>query len=260
MKLRDIFRFSKGTKVVLAITFSVSLLAIAFAFFYYRSINKSEDPRIIKAREFLAEYDKVSGGINSFNSFHLLDSAYRIFRSLPDYKTSFETGVINNNKCSALLIMAIYDSSITGNEKNQLLSLSMKYCDSSIATYTAWISDWEGLTPSEVEGRLKEVMTKDDPLFESYDFNKILNRRIRNISSAQIETPRRLSVSLTNKGTIYRHMMNPDSALICYQDALDLWEENITAKSNLSVLLGGEPVRATFIQSLFPPDKNKKSN
>jgi len=260
MQFRDIFKISKGTKVILSITLSVSLLAIAFAFFYYRSINKSEDPRIIKAREFLAEYDKVSGGVNSFNSFHLLDSAYRIFRSLPDYKTSFETGVINNNKCSALLIMAIYDSSITGNEKNELLSLSMKYCDSSIANYIEWISDWDGLSPTAVEDKISQFMLKDDPLFKSSDYSKVLKRRIRNICSAQIETPRRLSVSLTNKGTIYRHMMNPDSALICYQDALDLWEENITAKSNLSVLLGGEPVRATLIQSLFPPDKNKKSN
>ena len=53
MLLRDIFKISKGTKVILAITFSVSVLAIVFAFFYYRSINKSEDPRIRKARELL---------------------------------------------------------------------------------------------------------------------------------------------------------------------------------------------------------------
>jgi hypothetical protein len=258
MQFRDIFKISKGTKVILSITLSVSLLAIVFAVFYYRSINNSEDPRIRKAREFLAKYDKLSGGVDSFNSFYLLDSAYSIFRSLTDYRKSFETGLIHNNKCSALLIMAIYDSSITENEKKELLSLSMKYCDSSITNYTAWISEWDGLAPSAVEGKISQFMMKDDPLFKSSDFRKVLQRRIRNICSAQIETPRRLSVSLTNKGTIYRHMMNADSALICYQDALALWEENITAKSNLSVLLGGEPVRATLIQSLFPPDKNKK--
>ncbi len=258
MQLRDIFRISKGTKVILAITFSVSVLAIVFAFFYYRSINNSEDPRIRIAREFLSEYDNLAGGVDSFNSFSLLDSAYRIFQSLPDYKTSFETGLIYNNKCSALLIMAIYDSSVTETEKIELLSLSMKYCDSSIANYTVWISDWDGLSPAAVEGKIRQFMAKNDPLFGNSDFGKVLQRRIRNICSAQIETPRRLSVSLTNKGTIYRHMMNPDSALLCYQKALSLWEENITAKSNLSVLLGGEPVRATLIQSLFPPDKNKK--
>jgi len=258
MLLRDIFKISKGTKVILAITFSVSVLAIVFAFFYYRSINKSEDPRIRKARELLSEYEKVSGGVNSFNSFHLLDSAYRIFRSLPDYKTSFETGLIYNNKCSALLLMAIYDSSITEYEKNELLSLSLIYCDSSIANYTIWISDWDGLSPSAVEDRISQFMKKEDPLFKNSDFKKILQRRVRNICTAQIETPRRLSVCLTNKGTIYRHMMKPDSALLCYQEALSLWDENITAKSNLSVLMGGEPVKPTLIQSLFPPDKNKK--
>jgi hypothetical protein len=258
MQLRDIFKISKGTKVILVITFSVSVLAIVFAFFYYRSINNSEDPRIRKAREFLSEYDKLSGGVDSFNSFHLLDSADRIFRSLPDYRTSFETGIIYNNKSSALLLMAIYDSSITETEKKELLSLSLHYCDSSIANYTAWISDWDGLSPEAVEGKIRQFMTKDDPLFVNSDFGKVLQRRVRNICSAQIETPRRLSVSLTNKGTIYRHMMKPDSALLFFQEALSLWDENITAKSNMSVLLGGEPVRATLIQSLFPPDKNKK--
>jgi tetratricopeptide (TPR) repeat protein len=258
MQLRDIFRISKGTKVILAITFSVSVLAIVFAFFYYRSINNSEDPRIRKAREFLSEYDKHAGGVNSFNSFHLLDSADRIFRSLPDYKTSFETGIIYNNKSSALLLMAIYDSSISETEKKELLSLSLDYCDSSIANYNAWISDWDGLSPEAVESKIRQFMTKDDPLFFNSDFGKVLQRRVRNICSAQIETPRRLSVSFTNKGTIYRHMMKPDSALLFFQEALSLWDDNITAKSNMSVLLGGEPVRATLIQSLFPPDKNKK--
>ncbi|TFG90447.1 MAG: hypothetical protein E4H16_01780 [Candidatus Atribacteria bacterium] len=244
--------------MIFAITFSVSVLAIVFAFFYYRSINNSEDPRIRKAREFLSEYEKLAGGVNSFNSFHLLDSANRIFRSLPDYKTSFETGIIYNNKSSALLMMAIYDSSISETEKKELLSLSLKYCDSSIAIYTAWISDWDGLSPEAVEGKISHFMTRDDPQFFNSDFGKVLQRRVRNICTAQIETPRRLSVSLTNKGTIYRHMMKPDSALLFFQEALSLWNENITAKSNMSVLLGGEPVRATLIQSLFPPDKNKK--
>ncbi len=33
MQFRDIFKISKGTKVILSITLSVSLLAIAFAVF-----------------------------------------------------------------------------------------------------------------------------------------------------------------------------------------------------------------------------------
>ncbi len=112
MHFRDIFIISKGTKVILAITFSVSVLAVIFAFFYYRCVNRSEDPRIARARELLVRYDKISGDISSIEAFPLLDSAFSIFSALPDYKTSFETGVIYNNKCSALLLMALYDTSI----------------------------------------------------------------------------------------------------------------------------------------------------
>src|SRR5665648_563892 len=107
MQLRELLIISKGTKVIIAITFSVSIMAIIFAFFYYRNINNSEDPRIRKARELLLQYDKLSGRLNSFEVFPLLDSAGAIFKSIPDYESSFETGLIYNNKCSALLLMAI---------------------------------------------------------------------------------------------------------------------------------------------------------
>jgi tetratricopeptide (TPR) repeat protein len=258
MQLADIFKISKGTKVILTITFTVSALAVTFAFFYYRSVNRSEDPRINKARELLARYDRISGDINSIEAFFLLDTAFAIFSSLPDYETSFEIGVIYNNKCSALLLMAIYDSSITENEKNILLNMSMKYCDSSISIYRKWITEWDGLTPLDIDNRINKYMRENDPAFKAYNYKKIVARRINSIISARVETPRRLSVSLSNKGTIYRHMMKQDSSLLCYQEALSLWKDNRTAKSNLNVLMGGEPVKPTLIQSLFPPDKNKK--
>ncbi|MFN2313767.1 MAG: tetratricopeptide repeat protein, partial [Bacteroidales bacterium] len=70
--------------------------------------------------------------------------------------------------------------------------------------------------------------------------------------------PRRLSVSYTNKATAYRHMMMQDSALVWYDRALALWKDNRTAESNLSVLLGGEPVKPGIIKTLFPPDRKKR--
>jgi hypothetical protein len=258
MRFREIFIISRGTKVIFSITFSVSVLAVIFACFYYRDINRSEDPRLKKAREFLLQYEKESGRNNSLEAFPFLDSANAIFMSYPDYEFSFEIGVIYNNKCSALLLMALYDSIIGESEKNNLLSLAMKYCDSSISNYSAWITSWDSLPPEIIADRISPYMKKDDPAFSGYDFEKIFSRRIKNIVAAQIETPRRLSVSLSNKGTIYRHMMKPDSSLICYQLALSLWEDNRTAKSNLNVLMGGEPIQPSLIESLFPPDKNKK--
>jgi tetratricopeptide (TPR) repeat protein len=258
MRIKEIFIISKGTKVILAITFSVSLLAIIFAFFYYRSVNRAEDPRVTKAREYLNEYEKAAGTLDPIEVFPYLDSANVIYRSFPDYKSSFETGVIFNNKCSMLLLMALYDTEVGEQEKKSLLDLAMKYCDSSIIVYKKWISEWDTLSPSTIAMKVKPYMNAADPAFEGLNFDRIFSQRIKNIITAQIETPRRLSVSLSNKGTIYRHLIMPDSALSWYNKALSIWEDNRTARSNMSVLMGGEPVKPTVIESLFPPDKNSR--
>ncbi len=258
MRLEDIFRISKGTKVIFAITFTVSLLAVLFAYFYYRSLNRSEDPRIEVARKLLIDYDIVAGSINGIEAFPALDSAAAIFRSIPDYTCSFEIGVIYNNKCSSLLLMAMYDSTINSAVKNSLLDLSLAYSDSSISCYRKWEAEWGLLSTDDIAAKLSPVMKSDDPAFRKLDFEKVFNRRIKNIVKAQLEIDRRISVSLTNRGTIYRHLQKPDSALICYNNALKLWKDNRTARSNMSVLMGGKPVTPSLIESLFPPDKNKR--
>jgi tetratricopeptide (TPR) repeat protein len=258
MDFRDILIISRGTKVILAITFSVSLAAVIFAFFYYSTINRSEDPRIAKAREFMQKYERAPAHASEIYLFELLDSALAVFRSLPEYERSFETGVIYNNKCSTLLLSALYDSTSSLNTRKSLLSVSMKYCDSSIIIYNEWINSWGALNTEEIALRVKKYMKEDDPAFSGYNYKRLLVKRISNIITAQIETPRRLSVSYTNKGAIYRHMTMPDSSAACYSKALSLWKDNRVAKSNLSVLMGGSPVKASVIESLFPPDRNKK--
>jgi len=258
MRLRDLFIVSKGTKVIFLITFSVSLMAVLFAFFYYKSINSAEDPRVAGAKKLLREYEKVQGGINSFEAFPLFDSAFAILKSIPDYSGSFETGVIYNNKSSALLLMAIYDSTISVSEKNTLLALSMSYCDSSINCYNFWKNEWSSLSSAEIGNKLEPFMREEDPGFQDVNFKKVFKKRVKSIMDAQVETDRRLSVSITNKGTIFRHMQIPDSALYCYREALSLWHDNRIARSNLSVLMGGKPIKPSFIESLFPPDKETR--
>lgn len=253
------FKIAEGTKKVLSITITVSALAVLFAFFYYRNINSSRDPRITKAIKYMALYETESAGRDIAAAFPLLDSAFIVFNSLPDYTGSFEKGVIYNNKCSNLLLTALYDSASGVIEKNTLLDLAGKYCDSSIMVYQRWLSDWGQLPEGEILSRIKTYMKEDDPAFREYNFKKILNRRVKYISEAQIETPRRLSVSLTNKGTIFRHMLMPDSAAVYYDQALRLWKHNRTAISNISVLMGGDPVKPTVIESLFPPDKKMQN-
>ncbi|HBE42858.1 MAG TPA: hypothetical protein DDW27_16970 [Bacteroidales bacterium] len=220
-------------------------------------MNRSEDPRVIRAKELLVEYEGMSNGINGIKAFHLLDSAFAIFNGIPDYIGSYEKGVIYNNKCSAIMLNTIYDSVIGKEEKSQLLAMAMDYCDSSILTYKIWLDEWEGLSSEEVADKLKPFMNENDPAYSGFNFDKIFRRRVKNIITAQYETARRLSVSYTNKGTIFRHLYEPDSALVYVRMALSLWEDNRTAKSNLSVLMGGEPVKPKLIESLFPPDRKK---
>ena len=63
------------------------------------------------------------------------------------------------------------------------------------------------------------------------------------------------AVTYTNLGIVKRHQMDLEGAIVYYQKAIDLWENNHSAKSNLNVLLGGEPLKQNIIQKLFPPKK-----
>ncbi len=254
----DLFKITKGTKVILVITFVVSLVTFTFAYFYYRGINRLEDPRVRKARELLAKYDQLSTTESSIELFSLLDSASAIYSSFPDYQHSFELGLILNNKSSALILSALYDSSMAVHEKNTVLLLAQHFCDSSITNYKDWMVEWGGLSADEIALKIKPDMLENDPAYNGFNYKKIVEKRIRNIVDAQVETPRRLSVSLTNKGTIYRHTARQDSALLFYNEALEIWKDNRIAKSNLNVLIGGEPIKPSVIESLFPPEKGVK--
>ena len=86
MRFKDIFIISKGTRVILAITLTVATLAVVFAFFYYRSVNRSEDPRILKAREFLAEYDRISV-YPKYGSIPFTRFRFCYFQEIPDYRS-----------------------------------------------------------------------------------------------------------------------------------------------------------------------------
>jgi len=258
MRLQGLIIISPGTRKILAITISVAALAVIFAFFYYRSVNRSADPRVAEARRYMSEYDRVAGGKDSYTWFYLLDSAGMVYKSVPGYRTSWENGVIYNNKCSGLLLMALYDSTITKPEKETLLELSVTYCDSSIAVYNRWLDEWGELPEEEVDRRVRDEMDENDSAFAGLNFRRISGKRVSGIMLALIETPRRLSVSYTNRATAYRHLMMQDSALFYYDRALALWKDNRTAESNRSVLLGGEPVKPGLIKTLFPPDRKKK--
>lgn len=257
MKITDLFKITKGTRVVISITLGVCGTAILVAALYYRSLNRAEDPQLIPVRELILKSQELSHARSAPEAHLLLDSALQILKSVPGYGNSYETGVIYNNACSAWLLSALYDSTLVAAEKEEMLKTAATYADSSIRIYRAWINEWDTLPANQIRMKMAPYFNSGNPAFSGRNTGKILDKRTRDIREAQIETPRRLSVSLTNRGTVYRHLNRPDSALICYAEALHLWKDNRTAQSNLNVLRGGKPLKPSIIQTLFPPDKKK---
>ncbi|MCU0362915.1 MAG: hypothetical protein MUE32_06125 [Bacteroidales bacterium] len=258
MKISDLVVVTRGTRVVFLITLVVSLLAVLAAAIYYRQLNRAEDPRILEARRILNESSELRADEPVTAVFARLDSAAAIFRSLPDYCDSFEPGIIQNNKCSMLLLSAIYDTTLSESGREIMLNMAMQYCDSSISVYERWIMAWGGQDEVQLRAAIEPYMKKDDPAFSGLNYDRILGRRVKSLAAAQIETKRRLSVSFTNKAAIYRHLGDVDSSLIFLNRALELWAGNRTAKSNLSVLMGGKPEKPSLVESLFPPERLKK--
>jgi hypothetical protein len=257
MKLPDLFIITKGTRVVISITLGICGTGILIAWLYYRSVNRAEDPRVLPVRELIQQSEKLSAERKAPESFLILDSALRILRSIPGYENSYETGVIFNNACSAWLLSALYDSTLAETEKHKMLGTARNFADSSIRIYRDWIAEWDSVDEEQIRTSLTPSFNPDNKAFTGLNPQKILRKRILDIREAQKETPRRLSVGLTNLGTIHRHLNQSDSALLCFTEALELWPENATAKNNLNVLKGGEPIKPSLIKTLFPPDKKK---
>jgi len=253
----NLFHITKGTRVVFGITLGICGTAILVAALYYRGINRSEDPRVLPVRELIQQGEELSAARKAADAFLVFDSALRLLHGIPGYGQSYETGVVFNNASSAWLLSALYDSTLANQEKAQMLQTARFLADSSIRIYQSWIRAWDTMSEDQIREKTVPFFKHDDPAFSDRNLRRIVEKRIRDIQSAQKETPRRLSVSLTNLGTIHRHLNQPDSALICFTRALELWPENATAKSNLNVLKGGAPVKPSIIRRLFPPDKNR---
>ena len=69
------------------------------------------------------------------------------------------------------------------------------------------------------------------------------------------ETPRRLSVSYTNLGIMYRFREDYENAALSYKKAMDLWEDNLSAENNLNILLGRPLKKRSLLRKIFPEPK-----
>ncbi len=238
---------------------------IWIAHIYYQGQNRSVDPRIVPARELYSRYDELASSGDFKSVFRLLDSIEQIYRSYPHYDSSFELGVLDNNRGAALLTLALHRDSIPGSSDpfprlsgDSLVSLARHHLEKAISTYTRWQSAREGLSQSELENRVSEDFWEGwDPRLEQE--SRMVKKRAGEIGAALTECPRRLSVCYSNLGLTHRLTGEHEQAVSHYLHALELWDRNLEAENNLNRILNQPLKKRNIIQKLFPPSRNNGS-
>ncbi len=251
--LKNIFKIKKGTIIVISVMTIIVFAGITTAWFYYGNINDAEDPRVIEAKIKYKRYNDLADNKKYEEIFSLLDSMYDIYNLYDDYKYSYETGVIYNNKAALYLTIALFET--TDANKDSLLDIAKINVEKSIEIYENWLSKFSNLTEPEIKTIIEPVYNSGNNIFEKDKIPKYINKRIKDIVSAQKETTRRLSVSYTNLGIVQRHKNELKNALKTYKKALELWEDNLTAENNINIILGKPVRKRTILEKLFPQEK-----
>lgn len=237
-------------------------IGIGIAFSYYEYENKSVDPRIVEAREMYRNYDAYAEK-NDFSAvLSLLDSIEVIYQNIMHYQGSYELGVICNNRSATFLTMAIHfnPGSISHDgvsilTKDSLLILGEAEGKESIRLYEQWLSSFQGKNKDQIKAMIEDQFMLGLEDYPDTKQQRFLKKRIAEIEEAQLETPRRLSVSYTNIGIVKRHQQRYEDAVSYYKKALALWDRNLAAENNLNTLLGLPLKKRSALEKIFPPDK-----
>ncbi|NQV18027.1 MAG: hypothetical protein HQ534_05735 [Armatimonadetes bacterium] len=245
--LKDIFKLNSRSKKLIAIMVIISIICILIAHFYYKNLNSTLDPRTAIIQELYKKYSKYVNDNDFVKVLTVLDSIENEYKKIEHYEQSYEVGVVYTNKSAVYLTMALYVTQ-DEDERTGFLNVSEEFLNKGIEYYTIWENKYKNLNKAE----LKDLVSSE---FAGTTKQKIINRRIKDIKLALQEINRRYSVAYTNLGIVKRHQMKQIEAVECYERAIEYWENNYTAKSNLSVLLGGKPIKRSFLQKLFPPEK-----
>lgn len=249
----------KIPRALIYVMMALVVITIILARTYYRGENQAVDPRVVPARELYEGYNALAAANDYAGVIRLLDTIEQIYSQYPHYRESFETGVLENNRAAVYLTLGLsYDSLVSPYHylgQDSLMALGESAARKSIDIYERWLSVYEGIGPEET---LEQMMATFGIGLNSENPEKMkayTENRGREIEDAVKETPRRLSVSYTNLGLSYRYREDYQEAAACYQQAMDLWEENLTAENNLNILLGKPMKKRNFIQKMFPKPK-----
>jgi len=245
---------NKGTRIIIGIMVILAAVGIVIAWIYYGNINKSVDPRVRQAQVLYGRYNIYASNNNHEGVLALLDSIENIYTSIPHYRNSYEMGVVENNRASVFLTKALSDP-VREEIRQHYFALAEQHLLMSIEYYTDWMDSHRNQTEEELKVFVEKEFTADRLLNNNEKLDAIIRNRVKEIMSARIETPRRLSVSYTNLGIIKRHANQVDEAYDYYVKALDLWSENHAAKNNINILFGKPPEKQSILRKLFPPER-----
>ena len=242
---------SKRLKTFLLILSLASGIIIASGYVYYRQINRAEDPRIIDARLKMTEYNRLMADNEPDLALLLLDHVEDIYMNTPGYPESYEPGVIHNNRGSIFLIKA--EKYFLENKKPDMENLAQarKHIEKGIQIYKGWLDKVTPMEKNRVRSMVLPCFQADDPAFTGLDLEKIIEKRVDDIMVSKTETLRRLSVSYTNLGIVFRYEGNPEESGECYKKAIELWPDNYVAKDNLNRLMGLPPEKRSIIRQIF---------
>ena len=244
---------NKNTRALILIMSALVVLVIIITRIYYTSVNKSVDPRVLEARNLYEKYNFYAQNSEFDSVFLLMDAIELIYNSTKHYKNSFETGVLYNNRSASFLTMALYSKDYLNDSiiQDSLINLAELAARRSIDIYDSWLLKYDTKSPEEVERIVSDDFYSGLENYSDEQKSKFLKKRIKEVLEAQAETSRRLSVSYTNLGIIYRHKLLYEDAARYYKKAIDLWDRNLTAENNLNLLLGRPLTKRNFIQKIL---------
>ncbi len=255
---------NSSTRILVLIMIGLVAIGMLIALSYYRNVNRSIDPRVIKARELYARYDIYAQEGNYYKVFALLDSIEIIYKATKHYENSFELGVLYNNRAAAFLTISMSADSIpieynpyTNLEIDSIVTHAETNVLKSISVYNNWSIGYTGKSREQIceiiEPQFMEGLDSINPDLKI----KYLVARAKDIEKAISENDRRLSVCYTNLGIVFRQREQYIEAVEQYEKALELWDRNLNAENNINLLLGRPLKKRNIIQKLFPPDRDK---
>ena len=255
----------KPTTTLILVMLVVVVIAILVARNHYSNINASADPRVVPARLAWQDYNREASTGNFTGVLSVLDSIAGIYAEVPHYRESYEVGVVHVNRSSVFLTVGLHIDSLritsdlgwmADKTKKGLLDLAEVEITEAIRLYTLWDSLWGELSEEAVKEKLQTDFFTSHESWTPEDQERFLNQRFEEIIEAQWENDRRMSVALTNLGMVEAEREKYQQAAELFKQAVDLWEDNLSAKNNLNRMLGRPLEKRSFIQKLFPKQRD----